>query len=165
MKDSSVRLENKNIEDLQMRKIYIGADSAGFNLKEEFKDYLSSLGDTVEDMGCDSTASCHYPEFASRVCEKVQADLEGSFGILICGTGIGMSMCANKHKGIRAAVCGDTYSAKMTRCHNDANVLCIGARVTGSCLALDILDSFLSAEYEGGRHAIRVDMMKDIENK
>lgn len=165
MKDSSVRLENKNIEDLEMRKIYIGADSAGFNLKEEFKEHLYSLGYTVEDMGCDSTASCHYPEFASRVCEKVQKDLDGSFGILICGTGIGMSMCANKHKGIRAAVCGDTYSAKMTRCHNDANLLCIGARVTGSCLALDILDAFLGAEYEGGRHAIRIDMMMDIENK
>ena len=95
----------------------------------------------------------------------MQADLEGSFGILICGTGIGMSMCANKHKGIRAAVCGDTYSAKMTRCHNDANVLCIGARVTGSCLAMDIVDSFLGAEYEGGRHAIRVGMMADIEKK
>ncbi len=76
-----------------------------------------------------------------------------------------MSMCANKHKSIRAAVCGDTYSAKMTRCHNDANVLCIGARVTGSCLALDILDSFLGAEYEGGRHAIRVEMMEKIEGK
>jgi ribose 5-phosphate isomerase B len=74
-------------------------------------------------------------------------------------------MCANKHKGIRAAVCGDTYSAKMTRCHNDANVLCVGARVTGSCLALDILDSFLNAEYEGGRHAIRVEMMEKIESK
>ena len=80
MKDSSVRQENKNIEDLQMRKIYIGADSAGFNLKEEFKDYLSSLGYTVEDMGCDSTASCHYPEFASRVCEKVQ-DLRLRFAL------------------------------------------------------------------------------------
>ncbi len=148
-----------------MKKIFIGADSAGYTLKEEFKAHLTSLGYDVTDCGCDSTASCHYPEFASRVCENVQGDLEGSFGILICGTGIGMSMCANKHRGIRAAVCGDTYSAKMTRCHNDANVLCIGARVTGSCLALDILDSFLGAEYEGGRHAIRVEMMEKIESK
>ena len=147
------------------RKIYIGADSAGYILKEEVKSHLTSLEYEAEDMGCHSTESCHYPEFASKVCEKVQADLEGSFGILICGTGIGMSMCANKHKGIRAAVCSDTYSAKMTRCHNDANLLCIGARVTGSCLALDIVDSFLGAEYEGGRHAIRVKMMEDIENK
>ena len=139
-----------------MRKIYIGADSAGFNLKEEFKDYLSSLGYTVEDMGCDSTASCHYPEFASRVCEKVQADLEGSFGILICGTGIGMSMCANKHKGIRAAVCGDTHSAKMTRCHNDANVLCIGANFTKKKKAIKMIKLFLTTAFEGGRHARRL---------
>ena len=147
------------------RKIYIGADSAGYTLKGEVIAHLNELGYETVDMGCDSTASCHYPEFASKVCEAVQAELDTSFGILICGTGIGMSMCANKHKGIRAAVCGDTYSAKMTRCHNDANVLCIGARVIGSCLAIDIVDAFLGAEYEGGRHAIRVGMMADIENK
>lgn len=148
-----------------MRKIFIGADSAGYRLKGEFIEHLTSLGYEVTDMGCDSEASCHYPIFASAVCEKVQADLDGSFGILICGTGIGMSMCANKHRGIRAAVCSDTFSARMTRCHNDANVLCIGARVTGSCLALDILDSFLDAEFEGGRHKTRVDMMTEIESK
>lgn len=148
-----------------MRKIFIGADSAGYRLKGEFIEHLTSLGYEVTDMGCDSEASCHYPIFASAVCERVQADLDGSFGILICGTGIGMSMCANKHRGIRAAVCSDTFSARMTRCHNDANVLCIGARVTGSCLALDILDSFLGAEFEGGRHKTRVDMMTEIESK
>lgn len=147
------------------RTIYIGADSAGYNLKEEVKAHLAELGYDTVDCGCDSTASCHYPEFAARVCEGVQKNLECSFGILICGTGIGMSMCANKHRGIRAALCGDTYSAKMTRCHNDANVLCMGARVIGSCLALDIVDSFLAAEYEGGRHAVRVGMMMDIEGK
>lgn len=148
-----------------MRKIYIGADSAGYNLKEEVKTYLEGKGYEVVDCGCDSTASCHYPEFAARVCEKVQSELDSSFGILICGTGIGMSMCANKHRGIRAALCSDTYSARMTRCHNDANLLCMGARVIGSCLALDIVDAFLSAEFEGGRHAIRVKMIEDIENK
>ena len=148
---------------IMKRKIYIGADSAGYTLKEEIKTHLSELGYEVTDCGCDSTASCHYPEFASKVSKNVQGELDTSFGILVCGTGIGMSMCANKHKGIRAAVCSDTYSAKMTRCHNDANVLCIGARVIGSCLALDIVDAFLSAEYEGGRHAIRVGMMADIE--
>ena len=146
-----------------MRKIYIGADSAGYFLKEEFKSYLTGRGYEVEDCGTDSDASCHYPIFASAVCEKVQGELDTSFGILICGTGIGMSMCANKYNGIRAAVCGDTFSARMTRCHNDANVLCIGARVTGSCLATDILDSFLGAEFEGGRHAVRVDMIGEIE--
>ena len=148
-----------------MRKIFIGADSAGYRLKGEFIEHLTSLGYEVTDMGCDSEASCHYPIFASAVCEKVQADLDGAFGILICGTGSGMSRCANKHRGIRAAVCSDTFSARMTRCHNDANVLCIGARVTGSCLALDILDSFLGAEFEGGRHKTRVDMMTEIESK
>ena len=149
---------------MEKRKIFIGADSAGYELKEKLKKYLADLGYTVEDCGTDSTASCHYPEFASKVCLEVQKDLGGAFGILVCGTGIGMSMCANKYKGIRAAVCGDTYSAKMTRAHNDANVLCLGARVIGECLATEILDAFLGGIYEGGRHAIRVGMMADIEN-
>ena len=147
-----------------MKKIYIGADSAGYALKGEFIAHLKELGYEVSDLGCDSTASCHYPEFASKVCEAVLQDAD-AFGILICGTGIGMSMCANKHRGIRAAVCSDTYSARMTRCHNDANLLCIGARVIGECLALDIVDAFLGAEFEGGRHQIRVDMMTKIEEK
>ncbi len=147
------------------RTIYIGADSAGYLLKEELKLHLSECGYTVIDCGTDSTASCHYPLFASAVCEEVQKDPSGRYGVLICGTGIGMSMCANKYRGIRAALCSDTYSARLTRNHNDANVICMGARVIGSCLAVDILDSFLSAEFEGGRHATRVDMMTDIEEK
>ncbi len=145
--------------------IYIGADSAGYVLKEHVRELLSQKGYKVIDCGTDSEASCHYPVFASKVCEGVLSEADNAYGILICGTGIGMSMCANKYNGIRAAVCGDTYSARMTRCHNDANVLCIGARVTGVCLAEDIVESFLSAEYEGGRHAIRVGMMTDIEAK
>lgn len=148
---------------MEMRRIYIGADSAGYALKEEVIPYLTEKGYEVIDCGTDSAASCHYPLFANAVCEKVKADLNGSFGILICGTGIGMSMCANKHKGIRAALCSDTYSARMTRAHNDANLLCLGARVIGSCLALDIIDAFLGADFEGGRHQTRVDMMMDIE--
>ena len=148
---------------MQKRKIYIGADSAGFTLKGILIDHLNSLGYEVTDCGCFSEESCHYPEFAHKVCESVQSDLEGSFGILVCGTGIGMSMCANKHKGIRAALCSDTFSARMTRAHNDANMLCLGARVIGQCLATDILDAFLGAEFEGGRHAVRVDMMMDFE--
>lgn len=148
-----------------MRKIIIGADSAGYELKAKVIAHLTDLGYEVTDCGCNSTESCHYPVFASAVCERLQADLEGSFGILICGTGIGMSICANKHRGIRAAVCSDTYSARMTRCHNDANLICIGARVIGECLALDIVDAFLGAEFEGGRHEIRVKMIEDIESK
>lgn len=150
---------------MNKRKIYIGADSAGYSLKEHIKEHISSLGYEVEDFGTDSEASCHYPIFASRVCEAVLGAPDDSFGILICGTGIGMSMCANKYNGIRAAVCSDTFSAKMTRRHNNANVLCMGARVIGSCLAEDIVDIFLENEFEGGRHGIRVDMMTEIEDK
>ena len=149
---------------MNKKTVFIGADSAGYPLKQELIPHLTELGYNVIDCGTDSTASCHYPEYAAKVCTSVQKDLEGSFGILICGTGIGMSMCANKYKGIRAALCSDTYSARMTRQHNDANLLCMGARVIGSCLAQDILDAFLGAEFEGGRHAVRVNMMTDIEN-
>ena len=145
------------------RPIYIGCDAAAYRLKEEIKEYLGNQGFEIFDMGCDSEESCHYPIFAEKVCLEVTKDPENTFGILICGTGIGMSMCANKHRGIRAALCGDTFSAEMTRKHNNANVLCMGARVIGSCLAIDILDSFLSNEFEGGRHAIRVGMIADIE--
>ena len=148
---------------MEKRTIFIGADSAGFPLKEELISYLRGQGYEVTDCGTDSTASCHYPVFATRVCEKVQSAAGGAFGILVCGTGIGMSMCANKYNGIRAAVCSDTYSAKMTRRHNDANVLCLGARVIGSCLAQDIVDQFLTNDFEGGRHALRLDMMAAIE--
>ena len=146
-----------------MKRIFIGADSAGYPLKEELKEHLKAAGYDFTDFGTDSTASCHYPDFAAAVCHAVLGDLEGAYGILVCGTGIGMSMCANKYDGIRAALCSDTYSAKMTRQHNDANVLCMGARVIGSCLAIDILDNFLDNEFEGGRHAVRVDMMMEIE--
>lgn len=150
---------------MEKRKIYIGADSAGYSLKEYIKAHISARGYDVTDFGTDSEASCHYPIFASKVCEAVLEAPDDSFGILICGTGIGMSMCANKYNGIRAAVCSDTFSAKMTRRHNNANVLCMGARVIGSCLAEDIVDIFLENGFEGGRHAVRVDMMTEIENK
>ncbi len=148
-----------------MRKnIFIGADSAGFALKEEFKLHLTELGYNVTDCGAYSSESSHYPQFAAAVCENVLKNSKDSYGILICGTGIGMSMCANKFNGIRAALCSDTFSARMTRIHNDANVMCLGARVIGPSLAIDILDAFLSAEFEdGGRHRIRVDMIADIE--
>ena len=150
---------------MKKRRIFIGADSAGFALKEEVISHLKEHGYEVNDCGAYSAESSHYPVFADAVCRGVMEDLTGSFGILICGTGIGMSMCANKHRGIRAALCADTFSAKMTRAHNDANVICLGARVTGSFLAIEILDAFLASEFEGGRHALRVDMMMDLENK
>ena len=146
-----------------MKRIYIGADSAGYALKQELIPYLEEMGYSVFDMGAHSDASCHYPIYAGAVCEKIQAEPDTALGILICGTGIGMSMVANKYHGIRAAVCGDTFSARFTRKHNDANVLCIGARVVGLGLAKDIVDAYLSAEFEGGRHAVRVEMMMEIE--
>ncbi len=146
-----------------MKTIIIGADSAGFELKELLKEHLTEQGFQVLDMGCDSTASCHYPLFAAAVAQAVQANSD-ALGILVCGTGIGMSMAANKFRGIRAAVCGDTFSARMTRMHNDANVLCLGARVIGAGLARDIVDLFTSTEFEGGRHATRVEMIARIEN-
>ena len=141
----------------------MGADAAGYALKEEIKAYITKKGYHVFDMGCHSDESCHYPIFAHAVCEAVQKCPNTSFGILICGTGIGMSMCANKFNGIRAALCSDTYSAKMTRQHNDAHVLCMGARVIGSCLAMDIVDAFLENEFQGERHAVRLDLMAKIE--
>ena len=146
-----------------MRKIYIGADSAGYNLKGEIIEHLRALGYEVVDMGCDSTASCHYPVFAAKVCEVMQSELDSAFGILVCGTGIGMSMAANKHNGIRAACCSDTFSARMTRMHNDANVLCLGGRVVGAGLACDMVDLFVDTEFEGGRHTARVQMLADVE--
>ena len=148
------------------RIIFMGADSAGYELKEMLSKKLSDAGYTVNDMGAHSAESSHYPVYASLVSEAVQKDPEGAFGILICGTGIGMSMVANKHKGIRAALCGDTFSARMTRVHNDANVLCMGARVIGIELAKDIVDAFLANEFErGGRHEMRVNMITAVEKK
>ena len=148
---------------MNKRIIHIGADSAGYSLKEELRLHLTELGYEVIDHGTSSTASCHYPEFASAVCIEVQKNPDGAFGLLVCGTGIGMSIAANKYDGIRAAICSDTFSAKMTRMHNDANVICLGARVIGSCLAVEILDAFLLSDFEGGRHATRVNMITDIE--
>ena len=143
--------------------IIIGADSAGYALKEQIKEKLVADGYTVVDKGTDSDASCHYPIFGGAVASAVQAADKDTCGILVCGTGIGMSMVANKYKGIRAACCSDTFSARMTRAHNDANVLCFGARVVGYGLACDLVDAFLGTEFEGGRHQTRVDMISDIE--
>lgn len=144
--------------------IAIGSDHGGFLLKEEIKKHLAEKGYEYRDFGTDSTASCDYPVFAEKVCSAIQSG-ECDKGILVCGTGIGMSMCANKCKGIRAAVCGDHFSAEFTRRHNDANVLCLGARVTGSGVALQLVDIFLTTEFEGGRHENRVSMMMELENR
>jgi ribose 5-phosphate isomerase B len=145
------------------KKIVIGCDHAGYGLKGKVIDHLKEQGYEVIDVGTDSTESCDYPIFAHRLCKTIQEG-RAPLGILICGTGIGMSLVANKHKGIRAACCSATFSARLTRIHNDANVLCFGERVVGMGLALDLVDNFIHAEYEGGKHARRVDMITAIEN-
>ena len=143
-------------------KVTIGCDHGAYDLKEEMVKYLTAKGIECEDVGTYSKDSVHYPVYAKAVCESVQQK-KCDYGILLCSTGIGMSMAANKYKGIRAALCGDTYSAKFTRLYNNANVLCIGALVTGTGLAKEIADIFLSTEFEGGRHQTRVDMVMEIE--
>ncbi|MDY5941696.1 MAG: ribose 5-phosphate isomerase B [Eubacteriales bacterium] len=145
------------------KKIYAGCDHGGFELKNLLIAHLEELGYEVEDEGCFSEESCNYPDYASAVCRAVRADA-GSLGLLVCGTGIGMSISANKYRGIRAALCGDVFSAKMTRRHNNANVLCLGARVVGPGLATEIADAFFSSAFEGGRHEKRIAMIGEIEN-
>ena len=145
-------------------KLMIGSDHGGFELKEEVKKYLESLGHEVIDVGTYTPDSCDYPDIAKAGCEKITSG-ECERGILICGTGIGMSIAANKIKGIRAACCSDHFSAKYTRLHNDANVLCMGARVIGPGLALELTDLFINTEFEGGRHQRRVDLITKLEEK
>ena len=140
----------------------IGSDHGGFSLKEEIKAHLDEIGVAYKDFGTNSPESCDYPIYAEAVARAV-VNGEVEKGILICGTGIGISIAANKVKGIRAALCGDCYSAEYTRRHNDANILTMGARVTGGGLACKIVDTFLTTEFEGGRHARRVALISDIE--
>ena len=142
------------------RTIVIGADHAGYLLKETVCAYLTEKGFNVINVGTDSSESCDYPVFAGKVCKTLQSG-EADLGILVCGTGVGMSMAANKYKGIRAACCSDTFSARLTRVHNDANVLCFGERVVGEGLALDIVDAYLGAEFEGGKHKRRIAMFEN----
>lgn len=144
-------------------RIAMGSDHAGFPLKEELKAHLTAQGYEIEDVGCYSPARFDYAVSAQRACSRViNGDCERA--ILCCGTGIGISMAANKVKGIRAASCSDYFSAKYTRAHNDANVLCLGARVIGAGLAIELADVFLKTEFEGGRHQTRVDQIMAIEN-
>ena len=142
--------------------IAIGSDHGGYALKEHIKAYLTSKGMTCLDVGCESLESCDYPIYGKAVGEAV-ASGKCEKGIVICTTGIGISISANKVKGIRAALCADSFSAEMTRRHNDANVLALGAGIVGPNLADRIVDVFLSTEFEGGRHERRVNLMMDIE--
>ena len=144
--------------------IAIGSDHGGFELKKEVMAHLDARGLEYKDFGTYSDASCDYPVYGKAVAKAV-ASGECERGIIICGTGIGISISANKVKGIRAALCGDCYSAEMTRRHNDANILAMGARVLGPGLALKIVDTFLNTEFEGGRHEKRVAKLMAIENR
>lgn len=144
-------------------KIAIGSDHGGFELKEELKKHLEDKGIEVKDFGTYSEESVDYPDFGKKVSEAVAAG-EYDRGIVVCGTGIGISIACNKVKGIRCALCSDTYSAKMASMHNNANVIALGGRVVGKDLAKEIVDSYLKAEFEGGRHERRVNKIMDIEN-
>lgn len=143
--------------------ISIGCDHGGFELKKVLMSFLTEKGFEFTDEGTYDTNSVDYPDIAKKVCTKVQKG-EAEFGILVCGTGIGMNICANKYKGIRAAQCSDTFSAKMTRRHNNTNVITMGGRVIGPELAKEIVFEFLTNEFEGGRHQARVDKIMEVEN-
>lgn len=143
--------------------IALGSDHGGFALKQEIMKHLDGKGLAYKDYGTYTEDSCDYPVYGEAVGKAV-ASGECEKGIIICGTGIGISIAANKVKGVRAALCGDCFSAEMTRKHNDANVLALGARVTGPGLALKIVDTFLEHEFEGGRHAKRVALLHEIES-
>lgn len=143
--------------------IVIASDHGGYALRGEIAAYLGKAGFAYTDLGCPSAERCDYPDYAIAACRAV-AEGRADRAILVCSTGIGMSMAANKIKGIRAALCGDSYSARYTRLHNDANVLCLGARVVGPGLALDIVELFLNTAFEGGQHKIRIDKITALES-
>ena len=143
--------------------IAIGCDHGGYQLKLELMAFLKEKGYEFTDLGCNGEA-VDYPDIAEKVCAEVISG-RAEKAVLICGTGIGISMAANKIKGIRAALCSDYFSAKYTRLHNDANVICFGGRTIGAGLAKELLDVFLTTEFEGGRHAVRVDKIKKLEDK
>ncbi len=142
--------------------IALGCDHAGVQLKAQIAEYLASRGLAYRDYGTHDEASCDYPDYAQKVGEAVVRG-EAERGILICGTGVGVSISANKIAGVRAALCSDTFTARMSRAHNDANVLCLGARVVGPGLAVDVVAARLDAAFEGGRHQRRVDKIRALE--
>jgi len=144
-------------------KYYVATDHAGIDLKNHTCEYLKSKGYEVIDLGPHSKDRVDYPDYAVKLCESVLQD-KGSMGVLICGSGIGMSMAANRFAGIRAALCHDAYTAKVARGHNDANVLCLGERIVGIGVAESIIDAWCEGEFEGGRHSGRVDKIEAIHN-
>lgn len=145
-------------------KIAMGNDHTAIEMKNYIKEFVESKGYEVIDFGTNSTESCDYPEYGEKVGRAV-ADGKADLGIAICGTGVGISLACNKVRGIRACVCSEPYTAKLSRMHNDSNVLCFGARVIGQEMAKMITEEWLDAKYEGGRHQRRVDMVMDIEKR
>jgi ribose 5-phosphate isomerase B len=145
-------------------RIAVGCDHGGFEHKNAIAEHLKERGFEVTDYGILELKSVDYPEIAEKLCKSI-VDGENELGILVCGTGIGMSIAANKVKGIRAAACSEHFSAKYTRLHNNSNVLCLGGRVIGVGTAIELADLFVDTEFEGGRHQKRVDMITAIENK
>ena len=143
--------------------LYLAADHGGFELKESIQKYLDNKGMEYVDCGTHTPDSIDYAIIAKKACDEIVKD-KNNMGILCCGTGIGISMAANKVNGIRAACCSDYFSAKYTRLHNNANVLCMGGRVVGAGLAIELVDVFLNTGFEGGRHQRRIDQLTDIEN-
>ncbi|MCU0288423.1 MAG: ribose 5-phosphate isomerase B [Acidobacteria bacterium] len=146
-------------------KIYLSSDHAAFELKEKIKKYLLDNQYSVEDMGTHSTESSSWVEYGAAAAREVSQDPENARAIIICGSGIGMSMVSNKFKNVRAAVCNDLYTAEMSRKHNNANVLNIGSRIVAPELALRIVDKWLNTEFEGNRHQLRIDQLSNIEEK
>ncbi len=142
--------------------IWIGNDHGGYELKQQIIEYLNQKGLPYKDVGSNSTEIVRYPYFAAEVAEAVSTGA-AERGILICSTGIGMSILANKYKGVRASLCTSTYMGRMTRAHNNSNILCLGGKITGVFEALDILDVWLATEYEGGRHDISLGLIAEVE--
>lgn len=155
---ASARLEGSPV------KICIGADHAGFELKQIIRDHLAACGHEVEDVGTSSSDPVDYPDFGAKVAESVSTGA-CERGILICGAGIGMAMVANKYPGVRAGVASDVYSAQMSRAHNDSNVLVLAARIVEAEAAKQIVDAWTQTQFEGGRHARRVQKISEIEEK
>lgn len=148
---------------MQKELIYIGSDHGGYLLKQAIKDCLDRKGIPYKDVGSDSAEIVRYPTYAEEVAMAV-SEHRASKGILICSTGIGMSIVANRFKGVRASLCTDSYMGRITRAHNDSNILCLGGKITGELEALDILENWLSTEFEGGRHSISMGMIEALDN-
>lgn len=145
-------------------KIVVGSDHGGFYLKEILREYLQSKEFEIIDVGCYEEKRCDYPDIAEKAALLIQEE-KADIGVLVCGTGTGMCMVANKFKGIRASLCSDSFSARLAKEHDNANIICFGGRVSGSEIAKDMLDSYLNAEFMGGRHLDRINKINEIEKR